>query len=65
MNRDMGQMNMQADASWTATADSVRQGVTGMPEMDAAERQTLMPQHEARLNRLMDMHRSMMVGMKM
>lgn len=56
MNRDMGQMNMQAGASWTATAGSVRQGVTGMPEMDAAEPQTLMPQHEARLNRLTDMH---------
>ena len=65
MNREMGQMNMQADASWTATVDSVRQDLTRMPEMNAAQLQALMPQHEARLNRLMDMHRSMMGGMKM
>lgn len=65
MNREMGQMNMQADASWTATVDSVRQDLTRMPELDAAELQALMPQHEARLARLMETHRSMMGGMKM
>lgn len=65
MNREMGQMNMRADAAWTATADSVRQDLTRMPEMDAAELQALMPRHAARLDRLIEMHRSMMGGMKM
>ena len=65
MNREMGQMNMQADAAWTATTDSVRQDLTRMPEMDAAELQAMLPQHEGRLNRLMDMHHAMMGGMKM
>jgi hypothetical protein len=65
MNREMSQMNMPADAAWTATADSVRQDLTRMPEMDASEAQALMPQHEARLSRLMEMHRSMMGEMKM
>lgn len=65
MNREMSQMNMPADAAWTATADSVRQDLTGMPEMAASELQALMPRHEARLARLMEMHRAMMGAMKM
>ena len=60
MSKEMRQMNMVADPAWTAVADSVRQDLVRLPEMGAAELQAAMPAHEARLNRLMGMHRAMM-----
>lgn len=65
MNREMREMNMAADPAWTATADSLRQDLTRMPEMGADELRTMMPAHDARLTRLMEMHRAMMGSMKM
>ena len=59
MNREMGRMKMVADPAWTAMADSVRQDLVRLPEMGAAELQSAMPAHEARLNRLMGMHQAM------
>ena len=64
-NREMKGMNMAGDAAWNATVDSVRQDLVRMPEMPAQELAGYMPAHEGRLNRLMEMHRSMMVNMKM
>lgn len=63
MNREMRQMNMPAEPAWTATADSVQQDLVRMPDMEPGELQTAMPAHEARLDRLMQMHRSMMATM--
>lgn len=60
MNREMRDMNMTADESWTATVDSLREDLTRMPEMTPAEMQALMPAHHARMERLMGMHREMM-----
>jgi hypothetical protein len=51
---------MGADAGWTATADSVRQDLTQMPELSTEELTTTLPGHEARLTRLGQMHQSMM-----
>jgi hypothetical protein len=65
MNREMREMNMAADAAWTATVDSLRQDLVRMPEMGAEELRSFMPAHEGRLERLMQMHGSMMGGMKM
>jgi hypothetical protein len=65
MNQQMRQMNMASDATWTALADSVRQDLVRLPELAAAELRTFMPEHRGRVMRLMDMHRSMMGGMKM
>jgi hypothetical protein len=65
MNREMRDMNMGADAAWTATVDSLRQDLVRMPEMGAPELQSFMSAHQARLERLMQMHSSMMGGMKM
>ena len=65
MNREMRDMNMAADAGWTATVDSLRQDLVRMPEMDGTELQAFMPAHQTRLDRLMQMHQSMMQGMKM
>ena len=65
MNREMRDMNMAADGGWTATVDSLRQDLVRMPEMAAPELQSFMPDHQARLARLMQMHGAMMGGMKM
>ncbi len=63
MNRQMRDMNMTADADWNATVDSLREDLIRMPEMNAAELQALMPEHRARIDRLMEMHRGMMEEM--
>ena len=60
MNREMRDMNMAADAGWTATVDSLRQDLVRMPEMAGAELQSFMPAHQARLERLVQTHRAMM-----
>jgi hypothetical protein len=65
MNRDMEQMNMPADDAWTATADSLREDLSRMPEMSAQELRDWMPGHHARMTRLMEMHRAMMGNMPM
>lgn len=62
-NREMSQMNMPDDPRWRATLDSLRQDLARMPELSAAEMQRMMPAHNARMTRLMDMHRSMMGDM--
>lgn len=64
LNRDMRKMNMQPDAKWTALTDSVRQDLVRMPEMSGSELRSFVPAHRARVMRLMQMHRSMMGGMK-
>ncbi|MDB4951633.1 MAG: hypothetical protein JWM27_4282 [Gemmatimonadetes bacterium] len=65
MGREMREMDMKGDAAWDATADSLRQDLVRMPEMDSAELKGFMPAHQARLERLMEMHRRMSGGMKM
>ena len=65
MNREMRDMNMAADAAWTATVDSLRQDLVRMPEIGAPELRSFMPAHHARLERLMQLHQAMMGGMKM
>lgn len=64
MNREMREMNMTADASWNATVDSLRSDLTRMPEMGGRELQELMPGHQDRMMRLMEMHRTMMAEMQ-
>lgn len=64
MNQQMRSMNMAADAAWTATVDSLRQDLVRMPEMRPAELKAAMPAHQARIMRLMEMHRSMMGAMQ-
>ncbi len=60
MNSEMRDMNMSGDAQWNATADSVRNDLTRLPDMTADELGTFMPAHQERMRRLMDMHRTMM-----
>lgn len=65
MDRDMKSMNMQADAAWTATMDSVRQDLTRLSDMTAAQVAEFMPGHRRRMARLMESHQGMMGNMKM
>ena len=65
MNREMSEMNMPADAGWTATMDSLRDDLVTMPDLAAAELQALMPEHHRRAMRLMEMHADMMAAMQM
>jgi hypothetical protein len=62
--KEMRDMNMAADAAWTATVDSLRNDLRTMPDLDAASLQSLMPRHEARVTRLIQMHETMMKNMK-
>lgn len=64
MSADMRNMNMPADAAWSATADSLRQDLAHMPDMSAAELKVMMPAHHVRMTRLMQMHRDMASRMK-
>lgn len=61
--REMREMSMPADAAWNALADSVRQDLTTMPELDGAGVQAMMPAHQQRIARLMQMHDGMMKAM--
>ena len=63
MNREMRDMNMGADARWNATVDSLRDDLIRMPELSPGELDQLMPDHRARVERLMEMHEEMMQGM--
>lgn len=64
MNSEMRGMNMPAGGAWSMTVDSLRQDLTHMPDMSAAELEAMMPAHHARMMRLMQMHQAMMGGMK-
>lgn len=64
-NREMRDMNMQTDAAWTATVDSLRRDLVQLPELGGSELQAFMPAHRDRTMRLMQMHRSMMQDMQM
>lgn len=65
LNGEMRKMNMPADAKWTALTDSVRQDLVRLPDMSGTELRSFMPEHGGRVMRLMQMHRTMMGGMKM
>jgi hypothetical protein len=64
MNQEMADMNMRGDEAWNATADSLRQDLTRMPEMGAPELETMMEPHAERIRRMMEMHEEMMGAMR-
>lgn len=65
MSREMQEMNMAGDEAWTATVDSLRQDLILMPELSPQEMEAFMRAHQVRMNRIMEMHRSMMGNMRM
>ena len=60
MNAEMRSMNMPSDPAWNATVDSIRQDLIRMPDMSGKELKAMMPAHEARVMRLLDMHERML-----
>jgi hypothetical protein len=60
MDADMRRMNMAGDSAWTTTVDSVRADLGRMHAMTPDNMKAVMPQHRARMMRLMEMHRRMM-----
>ena len=64
-DRDMRQMKMPADAAWNALTDSLRQDNTRLADMSGTQLTGFMPQHHARITRMIEMHRTMMANMKM
>jgi hypothetical protein len=63
MNLEMQKMKMAPDSGWNALVDSVRTDLRTMPGMSGTSLHSMMPQHVARMMRLMQMHRDMMVKM--
>lgn len=62
MDTDMRGMQMAGDTSWTALADSVRQDLTQLPDLSAAELPGFVERHRGRVERLMMRHEEMMGG---
>jgi hypothetical protein len=60
MDREMRDMNMAATPDWSALADSLRDDLVRLPELDTGGLEDLMGPHRARVMRLMEMHGSMM-----
>lgn len=60
MDAEMREMRMSSSAAWSALTDSVRQDLTGMPEVGADELPRFMERHRARVERLMAHHDVMM-----
>lgn len=64
MNREMRDMNMTADATWNATVDSLRRDLVQLPTLTEGELPAFMPAHRVRALRLLELHRTMMQGMR-
>jgi hypothetical protein len=65
MNREMRDMNMAEDSEWNQTVSALREDLVRLPGMTPDELRAVMPEHQARIERLIEMHREMMGGMQM
>jgi hypothetical protein len=64
MTRDMHDANVKPSAAWTATADSVRQGLGRLPEMTKSQLKDFMPAQCAQVSRLIGMYKETMATAK-
>lgn len=65
MNREMQGMDMSDNTEWNETVGALRQDLVQLPEMTPEELKAFIPEHEERINKLTEMHRSMMSNMQM
>lgn len=65
MNQEMRSMDMSDNTEWNETVNALREDLVRLPEMTAEELKAFIPEHEERINKLVEMHRSMMAGMQM
>jgi len=63
MTAETRSMNTPADAARTATIDSVRQDLIRLSVMTKPELKLAMPAHLARVSRVMQIHKDLMVKM--
>lgn len=62
MNQQIGFMHTPESAAWMATRDSIDGDLTRLPMMNARDLQAMLPAHEARLRRLMQLQGRMRAG---
>ena len=60
LDGEMRRKQMAGDTGWRALADSVRQDLTRLPDVSAAELPEFMEGHRGRVERLMARHEQMM-----
>jgi len=60
MGSDMRMMGMQADSTWAALSDSVRQDLAAIPTLSGRSLDARLTAYRARMRRLMDKHAGMM-----
>jgi hypothetical protein len=63
MSREMQDMKMTGNPTWTALMDSVRQDLVRMPDLTAQQLKDFVAPHHGRVMRLMQAHRDMMKHM--
>lgn len=63
MNREMQGMDMSNNTEWNETVVALRQDLVQLPEMAPEELKGFIPQHQERINKLTEMHRTMMSSM--
>ncbi len=64
MGADMRGMNMAGDGDWNALADSVRQDLAVLPQLEGKALVGRMRAHAGRVNRLLGSHEKMMGSMQ-
>lgn len=65
MNREMRDMNMSDNTEWNETVQALRNDLVRLPEMTPEELKGFLPEHQARIEKLAEMHRGMMGNMQM
>jgi hypothetical protein len=58
MDSTRGQMGMPMDRAWLATRDSLRMDLDRMQGMSPEQMEAFMEAHDARMRRMLEMHRS-------
>ncbi|MEW5926074.1 MAG: hypothetical protein AB1941_01175 [Gemmatimonadota bacterium] len=65
MNREMRDMEMSDNTEWNQTVTALRDDLVRLPDMAPEELRSFMPEHQARIDRLIAMHKDMMGSMQM
>lgn len=63
-SREMREMMpMGEDSEWNQTLEALRQDLRQLPEMSAEDLEAFLPEHQSRIDRLIEMRREMMANM--
>lgn len=65
MNQEMRDMDMASNTEWNETVEALRGDLVRLPEMTGEELQAFIPEHQARIDKLRELHRGMMADMGM